>query len=490
MRKLTLLFLFSSQMTFASFDMNKNMQRSYLYILNLEFDKADILLTAEELQNPTNGFLPLLRNYIDFLTVVIDEDYNYFTSHEHFKKERLELLDKNDRSSPYYLYSKAEISLQWAFSRLKFEQYTTAAYEFVKAYRFLKDNERKFPDFTLNNKGLGLIHILLGAVPEQFHWILDVAGLDGSVSLGFRELDTVLNDDNFAMYDVEVLFLLSFFQSNLGSDDAISQKYLDKIGDRYKDNILLNFTAARLSHKLGNNDYCLIVLNNRPVTNSVVKFHHLDYLHGMSYLYTLDYTNAKDKFEYFIGNFRGFNYIKSAMHKLAWIAFLQNNTEKRLIYFDQVISTGRALIDEDKVALKDAQRNYISDPLLLKTRLLYDGGYYSLALSQLNKIDGPKSLSTIANEVEYWYRLARVKSELEDSMQEIIVYYRKALDKGQYSSSYYAPMSALQIGLIYEEKKDLFQADLYFKRCLEMSGFDYERGIHQKAKSALQRLSD
>ena len=113
-----------------------------------------------------------------------------------------------------------------------------------------------------------------------------------------------------------------------------------------------------------------------------------------------------------------------------------------------------------------------------------------MALSQLNKIDGPKSLSTIANEVEYWYRLARVKSELEDSMQEIIVYYRKALDKGQYSSSYYAPMSALQIGLIYEEKKDLFQADLYFKRCLEMSGFDYERGIHQKAKSALQRLSD
>ena len=41
---------------------------------------------------------------------------------------------------------------------------------------------------------------------------------------------------------------------------------------------------------------------------------------------------------------------------------------------------GNTLIDEDRVALKDAQSNYITHMLLLKTRLLYDGGYYSLAL--------------------------------------------------------------------------------------------------------------
>jgi hypothetical protein len=65
------------------------------------------------------------------------------------------------------------------FSRLKFEQYPTAAYELVKAYKLLEENQKKFPDFTLNKKGLGLIHALLGAVPKEFNWILNLGGLKG-----------------------------------------------------------------------------------------------------------------------------------------------------------------------------------------------------------------------------------------------------------------------------------------------------------------------
>ena len=102
--------------------------------------------------------------------------------------------------------------MQWAFSRLKFEQYPTAAYELVKAYKLLEENQKKFPDFTLNKKGLGLIHALLGAVPKEFNWILNLGGLKGNVSLGLIELDAVLNDKRFTMYEEEVLFLLFFFK--------------------------------------------------------------------------------------------------------------------------------------------------------------------------------------------------------------------------------------------------------------------------------------
>lgn len=490
MRKLTLVFLFFSQLAFASFDMNKNMQKSYSHIINLEFEKATILLAKEQSQNPENGFIPLHKNYIDFLTILITEDFNYFKSHENFKDVRLGLLDDNDKNSPYYLYSKAEVSLQWAFSRLKFKQYLTAAYELLKAYKLLEENQEKFPDFTLNNKGLGLIHALLGAVPKEFNWILNLGGFKGSVSLGLSELDAVLNDNRFVMYEDEVLFLLSFLQINLGNNDALCQKYLDRIGDGYQDNLLLNFVAARLSHNLGQNDYCLTVLKNRPNNSGSVKFHYLDYLQGMSYLYTLDFKNAQQRLEYFLANFRGVNYIKSANHKLVWIAFLQNNTEMKRTYFARVISDGNTSIDEDKVALKDAQSNYISHPMLLKTRLLYDGGYYSLALSELNQIEGDQYFSSETNQIEYWYRLARVKSKLNNSEKVIIEDYTKALEKGRNSSSYYAPMSAFQIGLIYEKKDDFQQAKFYFNKCLSMSGFDYERGIHQKAKAGLDRISD
>ena len=49
-------------------------------------------------------------------------------------------------------------------------------------------------------------------------------------------------------------------------------------------------------------------------------------------------------------------------------------------------------------------------------------------------------------------------------------------------------MSALQIGLIYEKENNFKQAKYYFNQCLSISGFDYERGIHQKAKAGLARV--
>ena len=185
-------------------------------------------------------------------------------------------------------------------------------------------------------------------------------------------------------YEDEILFLLSLLQINLGHNNVVCQKYLDRIGDGYQDNLFLNFAAARLSHNLGKNNYCLTVLKNRPDNSGSVKFYYLDYLQGMSYLYMLDLEKAHEQFQYFLANFRGENYIKSANHKLAWIAFLQNNMQMQKEYFAKVISDGSALLPEDKVALKDAQRNHIAQSVLLKARLLYDGGYYPLALLELN----------------------------------------------------------------------------------------------------------
>ena len=97
------------------------------------------------LKNPTNGFIPLHQNYIDFLTIIIGEEKSYFDNAIQQKEVRMELLQSKNEDSPYYLYSQAEIHLQWAFSRLKFDQYSTAAYEFIKAYNLLEENQENIP---------------------------------------------------------------------------------------------------------------------------------------------------------------------------------------------------------------------------------------------------------------------------------------------------------------------------------------------------------
>ena len=483
MKEIILLFFLFSKFTFASFDMNENMQSSYTHILALEFDEAGLKIAKEQAANPDNGFIHLHKNYIDFLTIIIGEDLGFFKSAEKQKAERIIMLKENDKGSPYYLYSQAEIHLQWAFSRLKFEDYISAAYEFVRAYHLLEKNAELYPNFTLNKKGLGLLHSLLGVVPDKYHWILNLAGLQGNVDLGFAELDMVLKDSEYQMYKNEVLFLVSFLQINLKNNNTVCQEYLDIIGDGYTTNYLLNFAAARLSHNLGQNDYCLKVLENRPSSFGKHPFYFLDYLQGMSYLYKLDYEKSMQSFTFYIDQFKGVNYIKSSYHKLAWIAELQNDTTKKKYYFDKVISEGHEYIDIDKVALKEARKEYISHPILLKARLLYDGGYYLEALDKLQE-------QTFFDNAEYFYRMARIKYELDFKHLEVISDYQKVVDLGKKSTNYYGPMSVLQIGLIYEQNNDFKNAESSFNKCLSISNFDYERGVHQKAKSGLDRIKN
>jgi len=488
MRILTLLFLFLSTTAFASFHLNERMQQSYTHIINLEFEIAQQLLILEKKQNPENAIVSLQYNYIDFLTILIGEDQEYFEIAKDKKSDRIDLIRQGDEKSPYYLYTQAEVHLQWAFARLKFEEYLTAAYEIQKAYSLLEENQELFPNFKLNKKGLGLLHTLVGAIPEKYQWVISLVGMEGTVSQGLSELKSLLEEEEMKMYHQEILFLTAFLQLNMTNDEKAYKQLLAEIGEEYTENYLLNFAAARLSHALGENELCIKVLENRPAVEGKYPFHYLDYLLGMSYLYKLEYEKSKAYFNCFLANFKGNNYIKSAFHKLAWIGFLQGEENN---YFELVKAKGSSSIDEDKVALKEAnsaiKNKYHMHSWLLRTRLLYDGGYYDEALLEISSVKILKKYSGFYD--EYWYRLARIKSKLNCDHVEVIAHYQKAYDLGNEFTTYYAPMSALQIGLIYEKQYKLNQAKIYFEKCLSLSDFDYERGIHQKAKSGLDRIN-
>ena len=272
------------------------------------------------------------------------------------------------------------------------------------------------------------------------------------------------------------------------NDEIAYKQLLDEIGSEYSDNYLLNFAAARLLHALGENDLCIKVLENRPAAEGKFPFHYLDYLQGMSYLYTLNYDKSEMLFNRFLNDFKGNNYIKSAYHKLAWISFLQEKSDAKTGYLEKIKSEGKAFIDEDKVALKEAEKNHINSPRLLRARLLYDGGYYQKAHLELTSENEWSDYAEFFD--EYYYRLARIESKLKYLDAQVIIQYQKAISLGKKSTNYYAPMSALQLGLIYEKQNKFKQAKIYFEKCLSLSDFDYERGIHQKAKVGLVRVTN
>ena len=220
------------------------------------------------------------------------------------------------------MYSQAEIYLQWSFVYLKNQEYTRFVYDFIRAHNLYNENLKKFPDFNLNNKGLSIIRALLGAVPNEYQWMLDVIGLKGDINfIALNDMESVLNTPELKMYESEIIFVLTFLQLNLSNDQEIYYRYLNRIGETYKNNILLNFAAARLSSSLGMNEYCIKILENRPRNNNAFSFYYLDYLQAMSYLYKLEFNKSKKHFDFL--NLKKESYIKSAYHKLAWISFLK-----------------------------------------------------------------------------------------------------------------------------------------------------------------------
>ena len=110
-----------------------------------------------------------------------------------------------------------------------------------------------------------------------------------------------------------------------------------------------------------------------------------------------------------------------------------------------VIKYGNDFIDEDRVALREAVKANIKSPTLLNTsRLLFDGGYYKRSLDEILKLNNQ-------NSSEYYYRLARIQSKLNYNDEIVLSNFDKSLNNIDNPKDYYSPMSALQIGLIYEK---------------------------------------
>jgi len=101
-------------------------RKAYEKATELRLIEAENLLAKMRINEPANTLVFFLENYVDFFRVYINEDKAEFDELESRKDYRLRQLRKGDPDSPWYLYTQANIRLQWALARLKFEEYATA----------------------------------------------------------------------------------------------------------------------------------------------------------------------------------------------------------------------------------------------------------------------------------------------------------------------------------------------------------------------------
>jgi hypothetical protein len=471
-------------------ELNDNCKDAYQNILALRFNAAHQKLEAEKEINPNNLFVPYLENYIDFLTVFISEDEEQFDWLEDNKSKRINTIKKLSDTSRFKKYMLGNIYLQWAVARLKFKEYITAAIEINKAYRLLEANAEEFPAFVPNNISLGVLHVMIGMVPEKYQWLLNIISMKGSVEEGRRELEYVLEESNrnetYHYLRTETLFYLGFIDLNIKPNAGQLAFLLSELALNRKGNLLLSYLSINILMRTGKNDSALFVFDENMEPDGYYPFYYLKYLSGECHLRKLDGDGASKDYHVFLSNFNGRNYVGDAWRKVGWSALIRGDSATYRNEMNKVIEFGNDDVDIDKEAKKEANAGIVPNTELIKTRLLFDGGYYIKADSVLNEIS---MVSLHAEEkIEWYYRRARVAHEL-GNIGQAKSYYNETIEIGSWSDRYYAGNSCLKLGGIYEMENNKTKAIYYYNLCSDLKFDEYENSIHAKAKAGLERVN-
>jgi len=468
-----------------TFEMSDVLKSAFKDISSLKIYSGQQKLNASRASDPNNMMLYYVENYIDFYTLFIEEDNKKYKQLLPNRDIRLQNIKKGDPTSPYFLYCQAEVILQWATIKLKFGEKINAAVDVYEAYNLLKKNKEKFPGFAENNKSLSLIHALSESVPS---WLKKIMGIHGSVDMGTREISILAAkasvEQNIFKEEIVAIYSYILFYGNNKKEEAYQLFSVYNLD--HKTNPLIAFLKATMAQKTGRNEEAIRVLQERPTGNQYLPFYYLDFMYGKFKLCRLD----KDADVYiwrFIKNFNGRHYIKEAYQKLAWYDIvISNNTTGYQNNMKLCIKYGQTLIDEDIQAYKDAKSNKIPNDILLKARLLFDGGYYAKAQNLL--ILHSDDFVNAIHDGEYYYRLARVTDALKNYV-DAIDYYDITIIKSD-PSKYYACSSALYAGLICEHQKLPTKARKYFEKCLDLDPAGYASSLHAKAKAGLNRVNN
>ena len=478
----------SSLLAKKYFELSPLAQNAYHQAVSLRFGDAYTLMSQIRLQEPDNLMVYHIENYIDFFTVYINENEHEYQQLKKKISKRLQKIQEGDPTSPYYLFIQADIRLQWALVKLRFEDYLGAFSDVSKAHKLLQQNDKAFPNFMPNKKDLGILHAMVGTIPDGYKWGAQLlGGLTGTIEQGKKEIESVLayaKKQPF-IYEQETHVLYAFLLLHLKNAEEQAWQAVQKGNLQPSLNPLHCFVMANIAMRTGKNDIAIKILHQRPQGKGTIDFPYLEYMLGLAKLRRLD-TDAATYFKHYLQRYQGHNFVKEAYQKLAWQALINGNFKDYNRHMADCKLYGRAVAGGDKNALKEAQEGKAPNLKLLKARLLFDGAYYQKAYTLLTQSINP-SLFSNKEELEYYYRLGRICHGMKQNAQAIR-YYKLTLDKGKSSKYYYACNAALQLGLIYESLGNETAAKQAFEQCLKLKPDDYKVGLHQKAKSGLARL--
>ncbi|MDI9861007.1 tetratricopeptide repeat protein [Flectobacillus roseus] len=492
MRRLIVVFLvlINFQSKANDFEWNPLLQKAYTSLWKLRLQETRALLAS---QKNTSGIKIYLQSYTDLIELMVTEDKADFEQFLDTQSSRLTLLEDFPDTSPEKQWIIAEMYLHLATAKLKFGHEVKGAWNLIKASKLLESNAKKFPNFIPQQKSLGLIHIMVGSIPQNFLWVAKLLGLKGSVKNGLQELKNVSKNEPRYAIEANIMYYLAHAYI-LGFTPLILQDY-EQFLEKNDDSLLIQFLGVTTYMKEGNSSQASVLLKKCDALNAQAgywAFPFLQYLHAEIEIQKGSYMLASRYYQMFLQQYKGFNFIKDTYYKLFLCFWLNNEDTKAITYFEKIKTQGSTIVEADQSALRFVEKFNVSvkneaHKKLMKARLAFDGGYYQKAKELMTDLkENQFSLNT--EKAEYNYRKGRVYQKLHEiTLAE--EHFEKAIVLSQNASISYGALACLQLGYIFQETKQKEKAKYYFEKVLTYSKHEYKNSADNKAKAALNTLN-
>lgn len=484
----SLLLVRASAQTYT-FDPDPICQAAYQHYMALRIDEGNTLIRQAIRQNPYNLMPVYLADYDDCLTLMLNGDPKDYEQRKSHYEERLAVLEKGPESSPWYRFCRAGLHLHWALVRVRFGEQFKAATTFRKSYLNLKENAQKFPDFEYNRIFLGLEEAIAGTIPDDYKWLASIFGMKGNVNRGIARITSFVNahPGSGEIFREEAVLFQCYLRFYLQMQQDQVWQYVSSNQYPIASNLLHALVRTNIALNHRHADAALQALRQAQSLKDYSRFPIMDYEMGNALFLRLD-ESCISWYQRFLGRFRGRWYVKDAWEKMALSWYLLRNQEKAKTCRTQVKKQGNTQVDADKQAQRHAESNTWPNELLLQSRLLCDGGFYTQALARMSG-SREADFGDIANQLEYNFRMGRICDELNDD-NKALAYYQAAITKGREREEHFAARSALQMGFIYERHGQKVQALTRYKEALSMRHHDFQSSIDQQAKAGIDRLSN
>lgn len=473
-----------------TFDFNARCQQAYRDILMLKVQQGDYLLEVERSEHPDNLMGYFLQNYSDLMKLFFLENHQQYESQLFLLDKCISLMQEGPRNSPYYLYTQAVLHAQWGLIKLKFGDHLSAMWDIRKCYLLLKTNLARFPQFQPDKILYGAIRTLIGTVPANYRWVTNILGFsNGSVREGMAMLGSYVNDpgNESGAFRMEALFLYCYLRFYIQHQPKQTMDFIQHSDLDLKNNKLFNLMTVNLAMNAHMAEYGLKVASEMSQSSDYLQLPMMSYELGLLHLYHMDLPQAVHYLNEYLDHFQGDFYIKDALLEMSRAYYLMGNTQQALKVRAEVLQRGSAVVDADKAAIHEAEKGYLTDPVILKARMLMNGGFYSQALQTIEQ-KKVEDFPRVQDKIEYAYFLARIYDEL-GAQDKALNLYDVTIKAAEDRPEYFAARSALQAGFIFEQRRDTSKALSYFRKCLDMHEQEYKTSLDQRAKAGINRLS-